>query len=423
MREEGSKGVNAPEEFMEDPRRIAAGRAPAETDRDVDSTVLAILEHTPLLSSLPVGGRLELAAIARMRQAEPGERLVTEGQRPEFLLIVVSGEVEVVRQVGSASARHHIRRLGADETVGEIALLDDGPASASVYARTRATLLAVPLAQLRPLVVGDARFEPLFCALAKQLNARFRSLTDVTVAALEREVTTLQARVMVGRLLVVTVAVMSAFTFSIGIGEQLAYGRWQQLFTIAVGVAGASGVIVMIRRSGLPRAFWGFTTRGWRAAVRDALLYSPVMIALFIAVKWWLIHWVARWAAMPLFSVWSLVTNGDAQQVRTHLTTLALYIFIVVPLQEIVIRGCVQGTLEVFLTGPHRGRWAIVTSNLIFAALHSHLSPMFALITLIPGFFWGWLYARQRTLIGPMLSHALIGAAAMDVVGIFELLT
>lgn len=383
---------------------------------------LDVVERTELFSRLAPEQKRALAAIGSIVRAEAGHRFVAEGAQPETLFVVASGEVEITRRVAAGSERHAIRTMGPGQTFGELALLEELPTSASVYALAPTTVLAIPLAELQRLTGRDPRFEPLFRPLAEQLSARLRSLTDVTVGALEREAAELRARVAVGTLLMWLVAILTVFTYSLSLSRQLVKSGMYAPVTFSILLLGLVGMGVMIRSTRLPPAFWGFTTRGWRLAVRDALLYSLPVIALFLALKWAAIRWVPGWEGVPLFQLRPLLESGDAQALRTYLVLLGAYVLISAPLQEVVTRGCLQGALGEFLTGPHRAFWAIVISNLFFSVTHSFLSPQIALLTLAPGLFWGWLYHRQRTLIGPILSHLVIGVAASEL-GFFALFT
>ena len=72
----------------------------------------------------------------------------------------------------------------------------------------------------------------------------------------------------------------------------------------------------------------------------------------------------------------------------------------------------IQSTLSVVLTG-RSARWLpIVLSSAVFSMGHQHLGWSYALASFVPGLFWGWMYQRQRSLIGVSISHALIGVWA-----------
>jgi NADH:quinone reductase (non-electrogenic) len=78
----------------------------------------------------------------RREYFEPGQVIFREGDRGDWLYVVTEGEVEVVRSVpGRGEAT--VRRLGAGECFGEIALVSDMPRSATVRALASTSVLAV----------------------------------------------------------------------------------------------------------------------------------------------------------------------------------------------------------------------------------------------------------------------------------------
>ena len=87
-------------------------------------------------------------------------------------------------------------------------------------------------------------------------------------------------------------------------------------------------------------------------------------------------------------------------------------------LQELVTRGVIQGTLMRFLGGKHVNLRAILLSTMVFAISHMHLpSPLFAASVILPSFFWGAMYARQKSLFGVTLSHVIIGLWFTQIMG------
>jgi len=374
------------------------------------------LAVAPLFARVDAELRQELAELATSVDAAAGHCFVTEGSLPTGVFVVVQGEVEVTRRVVGGSENHAIRTLGVGQTFGELGLLEDLPASASIRTLVPTRVLVLPLVELRRRLAADARYQGLFRGLAEQLNVRLRNLTDVTVAALEREAAELRGRLVVGTSLIWLVCTLSAFTYSLGISRQLANARMLMPVTLFMCTLGLGAMGTAMRQTKLPAAFWGFTTKGWRPAVRDAVVFSLPIIAAMVVVKALLVARFPGWEAMPIFQ-WSVLPHTETY---SHLGALALYLLVSIPLQEVISRGGMQGALHEFLVGPHRALWAILVSNLVFSVIHSFISTEFALLTLPAGMFWGWIYHRQRTLIGPILSHMLIGAAAfelMDVLG------
>jgi len=94
------------------------------------------------------------------------------------------------------------------------------------------------------------------------------------------------------------------------------------------------------------------------------------------------------------------------------------------PIQEFVLRGGLQGALQMFLTGsPNRRTWgAILVANLMFSVSHVVISMNLVIVTFFIGLLWGWLYSRHRTLIGVSFSHIFLGLFAFSVVGFQKVL-
>ena len=146
------------------------------------------------------------------------------------------------------------------------------------------------------------------------------------------------------------------------------------------------------------------------------------------AKSWCVLVVVLKWIVLraglspghALFEPYAAInrTGVAGSSVLTLWAAMAVLYALHAPFQEFVVRGCLQGALDEFLSGTNRQAVAIIGSNLIFSSFHLHLSMGFALLTLLPGLLWGWLYARQRTLVGVALSHALTGLWAVFVVGI-----
>lgn len=53
-------------------------------------------------------------------------------------------------------------------------------------------------------------------------------------------------------------------------------------------------------------------------------------------------------------------------------------------------------------------RNAIVLASLIYAIIHFR-NPLLIILTFIAGLAWGWSFYKRPTLIGPMVSHAILG--------------
>lgn len=79
------------------------------------------------------------------------------------------------------------------------------------------------------------------------------------------------------------------------------------------------------------------------------------------------------------------------------------YAFVSVPLQELVFRGLVQTHL--YRIGTNK---AIIISSALFASIHFSIH-LLLILTLLAGLSWGYLFSKYRTLLGPIVSHIILG--------------
>jgi CRP/FNR family cyclic AMP-dependent transcriptional regulator len=116
--------------------------------RAVDIRVAArLLQATELFAALDEQALLELAALSRSRSYGRGQYLWYEGDPGDALVVVETGRLKV--GVSSAAGEEIVLiTLGPADVVGELALLDGAPRSASVVAAEDTTVLLLGRAVL-----------------------------------------------------------------------------------------------------------------------------------------------------------------------------------------------------------------------------------------------------------------------------------
>jgi membrane protease YdiL (CAAX protease family) len=169
-----------------------------------------------------------------------------------------------------------------------------------------------------------------------------------------------------------------------------------------------------IRASGYPLAEFGIGIRHLFGSLLDAVLFTAPVLGLVTAIKWVFLRVTPAYSGWPLIEYQDLAARWVDPQVRTWLAIYAVSCVV----QELIVRGALQSSLEMFLVGRHRQTRAVVVSALLFGVNHLHLSFAFAAAAFVPGLFWGWLFARHRNLIGPTLSHIVVGCYVFFVMGV-----
>lgn len=98
---------------------------------------LEVLHRMPLFRHLTYQELVRVLNITEVRSYQPEERIVEEGDEGDELFIVLTGQVRV--HSGDATLTH----LGPGQHLGEMALVDKAPRSASVSAEERSQLLVI----------------------------------------------------------------------------------------------------------------------------------------------------------------------------------------------------------------------------------------------------------------------------------------
>lgn len=111
---------------------------------------LQAIKESPIFCGLRDEDLQELVDGGRRFVAEAGSCPILEGDQGDSLLIVLSGEIEVVRDVGEAEAS--LARFGPGAFVGEMALIDHGPRTATVRTLERSEFLEITREQFDRLL-------------------------------------------------------------------------------------------------------------------------------------------------------------------------------------------------------------------------------------------------------------------------------
>lgn len=362
----------------------------------------------------------QLAALAgtisEVRALAAGDYLVREGEEAHDLFLVQDGELEVLKdeqgEDGSGQA-HRLAVLTRGMSVGEVSLLDSGARSASVRAVSGATVLVLPIARIERLSHGAPSLDvQMKINLAHQLGRRLRTANVMTVQALRERLDEAETRAEMGKFLTRVLTGTCLYMFALSATMPLsALVEDTALVTVPILIAFAIALYVNVKTSIFPPSAYGFTLHGWRPAVREALLFSVPVAAVIVLFKFALVHTMPQMMGTPVFE---LSRSDDALTVLVS----AIAYSVSAPVQEMVARSGMQSSFMMFLTSRYKVWWSIFLSTLLFSSIHLHVSVILAVLVFPFGLFWGWLYARQPTLVGVSLSHIAIGLFALYVVGI-----
>src|SRR5262245_57892232 len=134
-----------------------------------------VLAHVNLFSGLREKDLKDLATHCKERTIAPGSILLTQGEQVLGLFIITNGTVRITRKNSPDGVEEVLGQAGAGDVIGEMALLDDLPRSATVTAIDEVTVLKLPLWEFRRFLRHSLQNDPdvgldLLAALSRRLR-------------------------------------------------------------------------------------------------------------------------------------------------------------------------------------------------------------------------------------------------------------
>ncbi len=126
-----------------------------------------MLAHVPLFAHLDKRALAQLATMVDEVDVDAGTVLMTEGRSGREFFVIVEGTVDVTR------GGRHLRSLVTGDFLGEIALLDDGPRTATATATSPCHLLVLTHREFDTLIADHADVR---AAVMQALAERVRGL-------------------------------------------------------------------------------------------------------------------------------------------------------------------------------------------------------------------------------------------------------
>ena len=133
-----------------------------------------VLASLPYFSGLPVEQIASLCRACMVIEVERGQVIIVEGSPPEGLWVVVEGTFEATRKTGSEEVR--LGDAGKGETLGEMSILENQVASATVRALEKGTLIKVPVEVFREVLSDPGLLGAMVGTVTRRLREREAAL-------------------------------------------------------------------------------------------------------------------------------------------------------------------------------------------------------------------------------------------------------
>jgi hypothetical protein len=362
----------------------------------------------------------KLLSIAHKIAIEEGDYFIHEGGAGENFYFILTGRVAITKS--EEDNDYNIGYLESGDTIGEIALFDHQPRSASAKALTRVELLCFPFVKFEKLIETTPLFERVMLRMAKLVIGRLRTTNVIAVQALNTQIVEYKMRTGLEVVMINIIVALCLFTFIyswlISMEDD---AMASTVISLPLTLGFAFFFLFIMKASKLKLSMFGLTMKNWRNSVREALLFTSILCCIVVLIKWIVIHTTQKYTGHSVFEPFITIVSHQGfyglTQAEEWLIILFIYTIIITPLQELIVRGGLQAPLEIFLPGKYVTLKAIIISNLIFSTTHLEMSIIMSVGALIAGFYFGWLYSRHHTLIGVTLAHALLGVWVTMVVG------
>ena len=136
------------------------------------TTTAEILRGLPYFADLSSDIIESVCELSDQINLEPGDVIIEEGSESEEMYVVAEGELVVTKLSGGKEVE--LARINPGEVVGEIALLDEAPRTATVAASAKTLAIKIPVSAFEALL-GDPR---VVRRMFRTVTSRLRGIED-----------------------------------------------------------------------------------------------------------------------------------------------------------------------------------------------------------------------------------------------------
>jgi CRP-like cAMP-binding protein len=139
-----------------------------------DRSVERLLSTNPLFTVLSEADREAVRSRFRFLEVEAGAVMLAEGRTAEGLLLLLAGRADVVRQ--EAGRPITLGTLGPGDVAGEMSILTESPAVASVVAAEKCLVIELPAAMFMKIVKSRPQAMEFIRKIAERRAAQSRAI-------------------------------------------------------------------------------------------------------------------------------------------------------------------------------------------------------------------------------------------------------
>ncbi len=366
-----------------------------------------------------------LLPLIRIASYDKDAFIVKEEEKGDDLFLIDQGSVEILKKDKETEALYRLAILHPGEWFGEMAVLGTKTRMTSAKALENTEVMILNLKDLDLLIEKSPSFSKILKNIARKAAQRLEKANEAAVSSIKEELRVAKTHDQMSRFIIHFFILLTFFVYTLKFFEEYgSYSLISQLLVSSFIILFGISCVLIVKRSHFPREFYGLSLKQWKKNVLEAVLFTIPILIFMVGLKWFLIKTVPEFSKLSLFefgnkshiflhTAFNHVFGKPQKQVNFCL--LLFFYTALVPVQEFIARGCLQSSLRNFFTAPNRAFLAVITSNLLFGLFHGLRSFSLAFCAFGLGVIWGLIYERQQTIVGPSVSHMLVGIWAFGV--------
>ena len=178
--QQGSAARRTPHE-----RLLALGMKPVGRATDFADQIYGLMSKTPLFSGLDIDETRKLGAFMYVYEAPPGVTVINEGEAGDFMMLLMSGMVDVLRR-NRYNYPSRIAVAHAGHALGEMSMFDGEPRFASCVTLENCRIAVLTRDALMLVLADESKLgNKILLKLVQLLSDRLRQTSAKLVSYLE----------------------------------------------------------------------------------------------------------------------------------------------------------------------------------------------------------------------------------------------
>jgi hypothetical protein len=328
-----------------------------------------------------------------LKEYAPGDDIIHENEISQDIYFIKKGEVEVIKRNATTGQEFRIGRLRQGDIFGEMAFIDGRPRSSSVrVVNSPASVYKFPVNWSNPLLAP--LYDKIFEKTIQVGSQRLREINQNYIQNLKQQIKEIEEQNHFGYFFIFMITIYNLYNLArVFLAFDIEESRFISLICFSLLLFLPTVLFVRYMHNSFSE--FGLTLRGIKPTLKNTFLIAIGGLCLGGVIY-------SLWTRNPsLFFTYF----GQSLLSFLHWKTLAIlfYIFCL----EFVIRGTIQTSLQRFFYKRQKTKAILLTALILWPA-NLYLGFALSLIKFLIDLFLGFIFIKQRNLIGVTLLHFFI---------------